>query len=82
MQTAIKKIGNSSGIILPKAVLAHLHVAPGDMIDIDLEQGRLVLSPAPRRPRAGWEEAAKALADAGDDGAVWPFFTNEGDGAL
>jgi len=82
MQTAIKKIGNSSGIILPKAVLAHLHLAAGDMIEIDLEQGRLVLSPASLPARAGWAEAAKALAVAGDDSAVWPLFANEGDGAL
>jgi putative addiction module antidote len=29
-QVKIVKVGNSAGVILPKEVLAHLHVAPGD----------------------------------------------------
>lgn len=79
MQTAIKKIGNSAGIVLPKPILAHLRVTAGDMIELDLEDGRVVISPAPSHPRQGWAEAAAALAQAGDDEAVWPMFANIGD---
>lgn len=79
MLTAIKKIGNSSGIVLPKPILAHLRVSHGDMIELDLEDGRVVLSPAPKHPREGWAVAAAALADAGDGDAVWPMFANNGD---
>jgi antitoxin MazE len=82
MQTAIKKIGNSSGILLPKAVLAHLHLTTGDKIDLDLQDGRVVLSAVQQHPRAGWAEAAQALAAAGDDGPVWPLFGNTGDETL
>jgi antitoxin MazE len=79
MQTAIRKIGNSSGIVLPKPVLAHLRLSTGDMIDLDLEDGRVVISPVPRHPREGWAAAAAALAETGDDQAVWPVFANLGD---
>ena len=82
MQTAIKKIGNSSGIVLPKAILAHLRVAAGDVIELDLEEGRVVISPALRHPREGWAAAAAALAEAGDDEAVWPMFANADDQSL
>jgi antitoxin MazE len=82
MQTAIKKIGNSSGILLPKTVLAHLHLAAGDLIELDIQEGRVVLSAVKRHPRAGWAEAAQALAEAGDDVPVWPQFGNLGDEAL
>ncbi len=79
MQTAIKKIGNSSGILLPKPVLAHLKLATGDMIDLDLQDGRVVLSAVQQHPRAGWAEAAEALAAMGDDEPAWPAFGNAGD---
>jgi antitoxin MazE len=82
VQTAIKKIGNSSGILLPKAVLAHLHLSAGDKIDLDLQEGRVVLSPVQQHPRAGWAEAARALAETGDDTPAWPLFGNTGDDAL
>jgi antitoxin MazE len=79
VQTAIKKIGNSSGILLPKPVLAHLHLATGDLINLDLQDGRVVLSAVQRHPREGWAEAAKALANADDDTPVWPMFDNDCD---
>jgi len=82
MQTAIKKIGNSSGILLPKTVLSHLRLSAGDVIELDLQEGRVVLSAAQRHPRAGWAEAAQTLAEAGDDAPIWPPFGNVGDETL
>jgi antitoxin MazE len=75
-------MGNSAGIILPKPVLAELGVKAGDDLSLTLEAGRVVLTPAKAHPRAGWAEAAKEIADAGDDGLVWPGFGNAGDDAL
>ncbi len=72
MQAAIRRMGNSAAILLPKPVLAHLRVSAGDMLDLDLQDGRVVLSPAERHPREGWAEAAKALADAGEQPLEWP----------
>ena len=78
MRAAVRKLGNSSGVIIPKALLAEAGVAIGDAIDMKLEEGRIVLSPVQRRTRAGWAEASTRLAEAGDDALVWPEFGNIG----
>ena len=72
MQTSIRRMGNSAAILLPKPVMAHLQVAAGDTLEMDLQEGRIVLSPASRHPREGWAEAAQALAQVGDSGSEWP----------
>lgn len=79
MQAAIRRMGNSAAILLPKPVLAHLHVTAGDLLDMDLQDGRIVLSRTQRHPREGWAEAAKALSDAGEGRLEWPEFDNAAD---
>lgn len=79
MQTPIRRVGNSAAVLLPKPVLAHLHVSAGDMLDLDLQEGRVVLSPAQRHPREGWAEAAKALTEAGEGELAWPDHDLAGD---
>ncbi len=81
MKTPIRRMGNSAAILLPKTVLAHLHVAAGDVLDLDLQDGRVVLSPTQRHPREGWAAAAQALVDAGEGALEWPEFENAGDHA-
>lgn len=78
MKTALRKMGNSSGVIIPKPILNELGVKAGDKIEMTLEAGRVVLAPVKRRPREGWAEASKALAASGE-GLAWPEFGNEGD---
>ena len=65
MSSAIRKIGNSAGVILPKPVLETLGAKLGDRIEFVAEDGRVFLSPVTADPRAGWEEAAKAIAAEG-----------------
>jgi antitoxin MazE len=79
MQTPIRRMGNSAAILLPKPVLAHLHVSAGDVLELDLQDGRVVLSRAHRHPREGWAEAAQALAGADEGALEWPEFENVGD---
>lgn len=62
MSSAIRKIGNSAGVILPKPVLEALGAKLGDRIDFVSEDGRVYLSPVVADPREGWEEAAKEIA--------------------
>ena len=50
--------------------------------DLSLGGGRIVLVPAKRHPRAGWADAAKHIAEGGDDALVWPDFGNTGDADL
>lgn len=82
MRAAVRKLGNSSGVILPKSLLEEAGVAIGDPLDLTLEEGRIVLAPVERRARAGWGEASKKLALHGDDAPVWPEFGNAEDAAM
>jgi len=38
--------------------------------------------PVKPRPRAGWAEAFRKIAEAGDDKLVWPEFSNADDADL
>jgi len=82
MRAALRRLGNSSGVIIPKSLLDEAGVSAGDAVDMTLEDGRIILAPIRRRARAGWAEASKSLAEAGDDAHVWPEFGNVEDEAL
>ncbi len=61
MQTALRKMGNSAGIILPKPLLVALGIEVGRQIDIAIEDGRIVATPVKRPVRQGWEAAAAEI---------------------
>lgn len=82
MRSAVRKMGNSSGVIIPKPLLSEIGAKAGDTVDIVAIEGKLVISAAKARPRAGWAEDAKRIAEAEDDALVWPEFPNEGDESL
>jgi antitoxin MazE len=82
MRAAVRKLGNSSGVIIPKSLLRDLGVAEGDPVEMTLEAGRLVLVPIRRRPRAGWADASQSIAKAHDDSLLWPEFGNAEDETL
>jgi antitoxin MazE len=76
MRTAVRKLGNSSGVIIPKSLLRDLGVTEGDPIEMIPEPGRIVLVPIKRASRADWGEASAHIVEAGDDQLVWPEFSN------
>jgi antitoxin MazE len=80
MITAIRRLGNSWGIIIPKSMLQEAGLEAE--AEIALERGVIVLRKPRRSPRQGWAEASRKLAEAGDDKLVWPEFGNRGDGEL
>ena len=82
MRAAVRKLGNSSGVIIPKPLLEEAGVAVGDAVDMTFEEGRIVLVPVQRRPRAGWADASRHIAEAGDDALAWPEFGNLDDETL
>lgn len=45
MKTKIRKIGNSSGIILPKEIMKEMHLKEGDEITIQKKESHLELLP-------------------------------------
>jgi antitoxin MazE len=79
MKTAIRKMGNSHGVIIPKPLLAEVGARANDQVNLGVENGRIVIAPIRKRPRAGWAEASKRLAAARDGGLVWPEFGNDAD---
>jgi antitoxin MazE len=76
VRASIVRIGNSRGLRIPKAVLEQVGI--GDEVDLSVEDGRLVVRPV-GRPRAGWAEAAAAMAAAGEDGLLDPETETEFD---
>ena len=84
MHSALRKMGNSTGLIVPRSVLAAAGVASGTTLDLTVEDGRIIASPIRDHPRAGWAEAAAALAGLpeGNDEAAWRDVPVEGDADL
>lgn len=69
MRAKLVRIGNSRGVRLPKPILEASGLT--DEIDIAVEAGRVVLTPATRKPREGWAKEAQRMVANGDD--VDPF---------
>jgi antitoxin MazE len=82
MRASVRRVGNSSGIILPKPVLTELGIKEGDELSLSLEAGQVILAPAKADRRAGWAESARDIAEGGDDALVWPEFKNFDDDRL
>ncbi|SEI11561.1 antitoxin MazE [Rhizobium tibeticum] len=79
MLSAIKKFGNSAGVIIPKPLLSELGAQAGDEVDLRVENGRIVIERVARPVRKGWAADAQRLAAERDDGLVWPEFGNDED---
>jgi antitoxin MazE len=80
MRVTLRKMGNSSGVIIPKPFLAEIGATGA--VEMAVEDGRIVIEAERRMPRQGWAEASRALAEAGDDGLFWPEFGNVDDEQL
>ncbi len=80
MEVAIRKMGNSQGVLIPKPILAQLGLE--GIADLQVRDGVIEIRPVRRNPREGWAEDARRLAERGDDALVWPEFANEADNQL
>lgn len=69
MKAQLIRIGNSRGVRLPKAVIEQAGLTE----EVDLEvRGSTVVIAATGRVRAGWADAARALATAGGGSLLDP----------
>ena len=57
MEVSIVKIGNSKGLIIPSRLLKLLDLK--EKVTIDIEDDKLIITPAKGKPRQGWEEQIK-----------------------
>ncbi len=77
MEVAIRKMGNSQGVLIPKPVLAQVGLQ--GKADLRVRDGVIEIRPIHSNPREGWAEDARRIAKAGADELVWPEFANESD---
>lgn len=82
MQIAIRSIGNSKGVLLPKALLAQVGLDEDAAADVFVENGAIVLRKPAKQARAGWAEAAQAVTAAGEDSLLMGEFGNADDAEL
>ncbi|WP_421948446.1 AbrB/MazE/SpoVT family DNA-binding domain-containing protein [Phaeodactylibacter xiamenensis] len=64
MEISIIQIGNSKGIRLAKTILERYDIT--DKVELIFKEGFLILKPV-KKPREGWDEAFKKMAERGDD---------------
>jgi len=64
MKTRIIAIGNSQGIRIPKVLLEQSGL--GEEVELEVHEAHIVIRPA-ARPRQGWDEAFRTMAEEADD---------------
>lgn len=65
MRTNIIQIGNSKGVIIPTRILRKSKLSLKSAVEVGCDDdGTITIKPVPRQ---GWTEAAKQMAQSGDD---------------
>lgn len=80
MQVAIRTMGNSKGVLIPKAILQQTGLQ--DAADLQVANGVIEIRPLKRNVREGWAADSQRVAQAQGDALVWPEFANLGDEEL
>ncbi len=62
MLTTIRQIGNSRGVLIPAAFLVSCQIE--DQVDMELQDGQIVIKPVRRKLRDGWFDDAAAPSNA------------------
>lgn len=65
IQSTLRKMGNSTGMIVPKAILDQLGLVSGGKVELRVEDGQVIAEPVKRKVREGWEEDAKKIGALG-----------------
>ena len=80
MEVAIRKMGNSQGVLIPKPILAQLGLE--GTADLQVRDGVIEIRAVRRNPREGWAEDARRVAEHHNHPLAWPEFANDGDSDL
>ena len=77
MKSAIRKMGNSHGVIIPKPLLEEIGAKAGDAVELKIKKGKLVITPSDRsRAMDGRKPAGACGGRRG--GLAWPEFDERG----
>ena len=82
MRSALRKMGNSTGMIVPSAVLREAGLASGALLEISVDAGRIIATPVVQPIRAGWQGDAMALPATTVEEAEWLDMPNASDADL
>jgi antitoxin MazE len=82
VETAIRNIGNSKGLVIPKPLLAKAGMEGESTVLIQVENGSIVLSKSSKPLRDGWAVAAAVIAEQGEDELLMGEFANADDAEL
>ena len=78
MRVDLVRIGNSKGIRLPKAVIEQAQLT--DQLELEVSPGSITIHSV-RHTREGWESAAQACRETGDDALDdWDATTSDFEG--
>ena len=77
MEASLIKIGNSKGVIIPSKLLKLVGLK--EKISIEVQDDKIIIAPAKKIARDGWEEMIKEdLAKNGPQESFYPdFFEDE-----
>jgi len=82
MEIAIRNIGNSKGVVIPKLLLAQAGLEGESTALIQVVNGAIVLSKSSKPMRAGWAEAAAEVSAHGNYNLMMGDFGNVDDADL
>ena len=82
MEMAIRHIGNSKGVVIPKLLLAKAGLESESTVLIHAENRSIVLSKSSKPFRTGWAEAAAAVSAHGEGDLMMGEFGNADDANL
>lgn len=77
MRIAIRRIGNSKGMIIPAVLLEQAGLE--SEADVTVEEGALIVRAPAKSVRSGWAQASAQLARDGDDALLIADIVNEAD---
>jgi antitoxin MazE len=79
MKTAIRKMGNSQGILIPKPFLMQTGLDVGE-VEIQVENDAIVIRKPRRKSREGWAQACQMIAEKSSEQPIaWPLIPNDAD---
>ena len=73
MRTALRKMGNSTGMIIPKAMLTELEMEAGTSVELRIKDRAIVATPVAVDPRDLWaaELEAEGPEELTEDELAW-----------
>lgn len=83
MQVAIRTMGNSKGVLIPKPILEQTGLL--DAADLQVVNGVIEIRPLKRSLREGWAADSARIAQSAEetgDALAWPEFANDDDASL